>query len=422
MPPPNTPPQATPPPFFWGDTPEEEYYKSQGVRNSKSHFETPNGKIFTQSWLPLDEDQPVKGVVFMTHGYGGDISWCFQEICIAYAKWGYAVFGADLIGHGGSDGLPGYIGDFDKAAATSLSFFVSVRRSEQYRNLPAFLFGQSMGGLITMIMYFQSEPDMWSGLILASPLLIIPEVTSPSKFHLTMYGLLFGLADTWAAMPMRPRANGVRDPEKMKLIGMNPKRYAGKPRVGTMREVARCTKYVVDNFEKVTVPFFVGHGTADGMASHTGAELLYEKAATPKEDKELKLYEGLYHSLIQGEPDESAAIVLGDMKAWIDEKAQKFGPTCFKRNWDEFGKKQRKEADAMAIMPNKNQRFIKYQYALSNVAVHPMTPGYALPSVAIRPMTPRYALPNVAVRPMIPRVRLALATTKAIMKMKLINW
>lgn len=94
----------------------------------------------------------------------------------------------------------------------------------------------------------------------------------------------------------------------------------------------------------------------------------------------------------------------------------------FKRNWDEFGKKQRKEADAMAIMPNKNQRFIKYQYALSNVAVHPMTPGYALPSVAIRPMTPRYALPNVAVRPMIPRVRLALATTKAIMKMKLINW
>lgn len=264
----------------------------------------------------------------MTHGYGGDISWCFQEICISYAKWGYAVFGADLIGHGGSDGLPGYIGDFNKAAETSLSYFVSVRQSEPYRNLPAFLFGQSMGGLITMLMYLQSDPDMWSGLILASPLLVIPEPMIPSKLHLTMYGLLFGLADTWAAMPPRPRAKGIRDVEKQKLIVMNPKRYAGKPRVGTMREVVRCTNYLQNNFEKVTIPFFVAHGTDDGVASHTGAEMLYEKASTAKEDKELKLYEGMYHSLIQGEPDEAAARVLADMKAWIDEKAEKFGPKC----------------------------------------------------------------------------------------------
>lgn len=264
----------------------------------------------------------------MTHGYGGDISWCFQEICIAYAKWGYAVFAADLPGHGYSDGIPGYIGDFDKTAESQLSYFVSVRKSEPYRNLPAFLFGQSMGGLMTMIMYFHSDPDTWSGLILSSPLLIIPDVMLPSKLHLTMYGMLFGAADTWAAMPPRPRANGVRDPQKGKLILMNPKRYSGKPRVGTMREIARCTEYVRNNFEKVTVPFFVAHGTADGMASHTGPEMLYEKSATPKEDKELKLYDGMYHVLIQGEPDEAAAQVLADMKAWIDEKSQKFASKC----------------------------------------------------------------------------------------------
>nr|XP_043623191.1 caffeoylshikimate esterase-like [Erigeron canadensis] len=325
LPPSNQPP---PPPFFWGETPEEEYYKSQGVRNSKSYFQTPyDAKIFTQSWHPLDQNQPIKAVVFMTHGYTSDTSWVFQNICIAYAKWGYAVYAADLIGHGRSDGIRGYIGDMDKAAATSLSYFVSVRRSEEYRDIPAFLLGESMGGMITMLMYLQSDPGTWSGLIFTAPLFVTPEVSTPSKLHLTMYGLLFGLADTWDVMP-EPRKGPrlVRDAEKERIRALNPKMYVGKPRVGTMREVVRVTSYLQQNFDKVKIPFFVAHGTSDMLACPSGPEMLYKKAATPKEDKMLKLYEGMHHSLINGEPDENTKLVLADMKTWIDEKSQKFGP------------------------------------------------------------------------------------------------
>lgn len=93
---------------FWGHMPEEEYYASQGVRNNKSYFETPNGKLFTQSFLPLDQN--VKASVYMTHGYGSDTGWLFQKICINFATWGYAVFAADLYGHGRSDGLRCYLG------------------------------------------------------------------------------------------------------------------------------------------------------------------------------------------------------------------------------------------------------------------------------------------------------------------------
>ncbi|XP_071716033.1 caffeoylshikimate esterase-like [Rutidosis leptorrhynchoides] len=318
------------PTFYWGDTPEEEFYKSQGIRNSKSYFQTPyDAKIFTQSWLPIDPTRPVKAVVFMTHGYTSDSTWCFQNICIAYAKWGYAVYAADLIGHGRSDGLHGYIGDMDKAAATSLSYFISVRKSDEYSNLPAFLFGESMGALITMLMYFQSDPDTWTCLIFSSPLFVLPEGMVPSKLHLTMYGLLFGLADTWAAMPdSKLVTKAVRDKEKLKILVANPKRYAGKARVGTMREIVRVTNYVQNNFEKVNVPFFAAHGMSDGLASYSGSEMLYQNAVTENEDKELKLYEGLYHSLINGEPDEDADRVLADMKTWIDEMAIKFGPKC----------------------------------------------------------------------------------------------
>lgn len=147
------------------------------------------------------------------------------------------------------------------------------------------------------------------------------------KVHLFMYGMLFGLADTWAAMPdTKMVGKAIKDREKLKIIASNPLRYTGKPRVGTMREISRQTEYVQNNFEKVTVPFFVAHGTSDGLAEYSGSEMLYEKASS--EDKTLKLYEGMYHSLIQGEPDENVSIVLGDMRAWIDERAEIYGEKC----------------------------------------------------------------------------------------------
>lgn len=178
---PENPAAASPPPYFWGDTPEEEYYASQGVRNSKSYFESPHGKLFTQSFLPLDPTRPVKASVYMTHGYGSDTGWMFQKFCINFASWGYAVFAADMLGHGRSDGIRCYMGDLDKVAAASLSFFKSVRVSDEYKDLPAFLVGESMGGLATMLMYFQSEKDLWTGLIFSAPLFVIPEAMKPSK-------------------------------------------------------------------------------------------------------------------------------------------------------------------------------------------------------------------------------------------------
>ena len=42
------------------------------------------------------------------------------------AKAGYAVFGIDCEGHGKSDGLSGYIQNFDDLVLDSVSFFGSV--------------------------------------------------------------------------------------------------------------------------------------------------------------------------------------------------------------------------------------------------------------------------------------------------------
>ncbi|KAK8955503.1 hypothetical protein KSP40_PGU013853 [Platanthera guangdongensis] len=318
------------PKYFWGDAPEpEQYYASQGVRNHQSYFPTPHGRLFTQSFLPIDPSSgalaPVKASVFMTHGYASDSGWLFQKICIAFAQWGFAVFCADLLGHGRSDGLRCYLGDLESVAAAPLSFFSSVRRKPEFSALPAFLFGESMGGLVTLLMYLQSiSDDLWTGIILSAPLIQIPEDMKPSRIRLFIYGLLFGLADTWEAMPEQNMVGkAIKDPDRLRVIAANPRRYTGKPRVGTMRELMRVTEIVHRRLGEVKVPFLVVHGTSDGVTSPEGSRMLYEKSES--EDKELVLYEGMYHSLIQGEPEENSSRVLGDMRRWIEERTRRYG-------------------------------------------------------------------------------------------------
>ncbi|CAA6666337.1 unnamed protein product [Spirodela intermedia] len=270
--------------------PEDEYYASQGVRNRQSYFTTPQGhRLFTQSFEPVGADGkllPVKASVYMTHGYGSDSGWLFQKIAISYARWGYTVFCADLLGHGRSDGIRCYLGDMEGVAAASLSFFLHTRRSKPFEDLPAFLFGESMGGAATMLMYFQSK-DLpggcpWTGLIFSAPLFVMPEDMKPSDNKMV--------------------GKAIKDREKLKIIASNPRRYTGKPRVGTMRELARVCEYIQSRFADVELPFLTVHGTDDGVTSPR--ELVPPVRAGEQHRQSVRLYEGMYHSLIQGEPEE----------------------------------------------------------------------------------------------------------------------
>ncbi|XP_020594204.1 caffeoylshikimate esterase-like, partial [Phalaenopsis equestris] len=115
----------------------------------------------------------------------------------------------------------------------------------------------------------------------------------------------------------------VKDPDLLRVIAANPRRYRGRARVGTMRELLRVTEMVQRRLGDVRIPFLAVHGTDDGLATPEGTKMLYEKASS--EDKDMVLYEGMYHSLIQGEPEENSGRVLGDMKRWIDERARRYG-------------------------------------------------------------------------------------------------
>ncbi|KAK8964984.1 hypothetical protein KSP40_PGU016945 [Platanthera guangdongensis] len=67
----------------------------------------------------------------------------------------------------------------------------------------------------------------------------------PSRIQLLLYCLLFGLANTWEAMSEQNIVGkATKDPDRLRLIVVNPRQYTGKPRVGTMRELMRVMEIV----------------------------------------------------------------------------------------------------------------------------------------------------------------------------------
>ncbi|GJM98884.1 hypothetical protein PR202_ga15932 [Eleusine coracana subsp. coracana] len=111
-------------------------------------FETARGDaLFTQSWTPASGDR-VKGIVVLLHGLN-EHSGRYNHFAKLLNDQGLKVYAMDWIGHGGSDGVHGYVSSLDHAVGDLKEFLEDVVLEGNY-GLPCFLFGHSTGGAIVL--------------------------------------------------------------------------------------------------------------------------------------------------------------------------------------------------------------------------------------------------------------------------------
>ncbi|KAL3522227.1 hypothetical protein ACH5RR_015061 [Cinchona calisaya] len=304
---------------YWGNTPEEEYYNLHGIKSAKSFYTSPRGiTLFTKSWLPSDTNPP-KGIIFMVHGYGNDISWTFQATPIFLAQNGYACFSLDLEGHGKSQGLKAYVPNVDFLLDDCLSFFQFIlSQNPTFQNLPKILYGESMGGAICLLIHFKIQ-TLFNGAILIAPMCKISEKVRPKWPIPEILTVLARFAPT---LPIVPTADllekSVKVPEKRITAALNPSRYKGKPRLGTVLELLRVTDSINGRLSDVNLPFLVLHGSADVVTDPQVSMELYELAKS--KDKTIKIYDGMLHSLLYGETDDNIEIVREDILKWLNDR------------------------------------------------------------------------------------------------------
>lgn len=87
-----------------------------------------------------------------------------------------------------------------------------------------------------------------------------------------------------------------RDPDALLAKYSDPLVYTGSIRLRTGYEILRTSSYLLQNLNKLTVPFYVMHGSDDCITDPKGSLKLYEEASST--DKTIQLFEGLLHDLL----------------------------------------------------------------------------------------------------------------------------
>ncbi|XP_030473173.2 caffeoylshikimate esterase [Syzygium oleosum] len=306
---------------YWGNTPEEEddYFRQQGVRGTTSFHTSPRGlTLFARSWQPLSA--PPRGVVLMVHGYGNDVTWTFQMTPIFLAQHGFACFAFDLEGHGRSQGLQAFVPDVDLVVDDAISYFDSIKNDPRFQGLPRFLYGESMGGAICLLIHFR-DPVGYRGAVLVAPMCKISDKVRPVW---PIPQVLSLVARVMPTLPIVPTADimkkSVKVEAKKAIAEMNPMRYRGKPRLGTVLDLLRVTDYLNRRLGDVKIPFIVLHGSEDAVTDPDVSRALYQEAQS--DDKAIRICEGMMHSLLFGETEENIEVVRRDILSWLEERCE----------------------------------------------------------------------------------------------------
>lgn len=312
----------------FGELSPSEFYSRHSVAHSTSTFLNPdNLRIFTQTWTPTDRQQ-LLGTVCVVHGYTGESSWFVQLTSVLLAKSGFAVAAIDHAGHGFSDGLHAHVPSISPVVRDCVSFFDSFR--SQHEPLPSFLYSESLGGAIALLMHLQEAEAgegpllrrrrPYDGIVLNGAMCGISQKFKPPWPLEHLLSLAAALVPTWQVVPTRGSIPDVsfKVGWKRRLALASPRRRAARPRAATAKELLRVCGEVQARFEEVTAPFLIVHGGEDVVCDPACAEELYRRASS--RDKTIKIYPGMWHQLV-GEPDEDVDRVFGDVVEWLKERA-----------------------------------------------------------------------------------------------------
>ncbi len=263
-------------------------------------------ELFAQCWLPASSPH---GLVVLVHGFG-ERSDRYRHLVDALIDGGYAVYGFDHRGHGRSPGKRGHTDRFS-------DFIEDVQRvvsrsKIDYPDLPLFLFGHSVGGLVALH-YALLHPQGLAGVIASAPLLAKPNI---SPLVLTIAGLLSRFAPTFALDTRLDPSTISRDPAEVQRYQSDPLVHS-KTSARAGAEGMAALEWVQAHAGELRVPLLLYHGTGDRLVPLEGSRSFFANAGSA--DKTFHELPGVFH---ESHNDLEREALFQIIVAWLDERAR----------------------------------------------------------------------------------------------------
>ena len=260
-------------------------------------------RIFTRHWEAAGEPKASLVICHGVNSHGGQYIRAAGE----FAARGFAVTALDLRGRGRSEGERFYVEHIDDYVS-DLSQAIEAARA-RHPGLPVYLLGHSAGG-VTATSYALDYQDRIAGLVCES-------------FAFKVYAPDFALKLLEGASHVVPHVHVLqlknedftRDPVWLAELNADPLIAGEIQPVATVAALARADERLDREFGRITLPVLILHGTADKATRPEGSQQFFDQAGSA--DKQLKLYEGHAHDLLN---DFGREQVMADIIGWIEAR------------------------------------------------------------------------------------------------------
>ena len=247
----------------------------------------------------------------IAHGLG-EHSGRYGNVIERVLPMGISVWAPDHRGHGRSGGHRGHVMNFEQYLA-DLRETVDLAKTDMPAEMPCFLLGHSLGGLIAL--YFtQRHPDLIDGLVVSSPCLGMVIEVPPTKKVLGSF-----MSRVWPGLTMGNELDAAtisRDPSVVSAYEKDPLVH-DRVSARFFTELMAAMESVNREAASLNVPVLMQVAGEDYLVNAESSKLFFEKMTLA--DKTLQLYDGLYHEVYNA-PQEEKERVLDDLEAWLVER------------------------------------------------------------------------------------------------------
>ncbi|OAN52425.1 alpha/beta hydrolase [Paramagnetospirillum marisnigri] len=262
-----------------------------------------------RAWLP---DAEPRAVVLALHGMN-DYSNAFEEPGKALAARGLAVYAYDQRGFGRGP-HPGQWSGAETMAADLNACADLLAARHPGRRL--FVLGESMGGAVALVAVANQPSPAIAGLILSAP-----AVWGRSTMGPLQRGLLWLANAVVPGLTLTGRGLGIQasdNIEMLRALGRDPL-VIKETRVDAIHGLVDLMDQAQQAAERVGLPLLVLYGDKDQVIPPAPTWAAIRRLPELGRSQRVALYADGWHMLLR---DLQAAVVLGDIAAWVDNPGQ----------------------------------------------------------------------------------------------------